>query len=75
MSKYISLLLVLILLFSICLTGCNEAEVTTPPNSREHTDVNDDGICVAGTVISLCKLYESVSSCRAVILLFKGRGG
>lgn len=45
MSKYISLFLVLILLFSCCLAGCNEADVVIPSNNGEHTDANDDGIC------------------------------
>ena len=45
MKKYISLILVLILLLSVCLTGCHEEEVTVPSNSGEHTDANDDGVC------------------------------
>ena len=45
MSKYISILLVLTLLFSLFLTGCKDEEIVAPTNPSEHTDANDDGVC------------------------------
>lgn len=45
MSKYISILLVLALLVTFCFTGCKEDKIVTSPNTGEHTDANDDGIC------------------------------
>lgn len=45
MKKYLSWLLVVMLLFSFCFAGCDKQEAVKPGNPSEHTDANDDGVC------------------------------
>lgn len=45
MQKIISLILVLLMIVSLLLTGCNDNRNKISPDNHTHTDGNDDGLC------------------------------